>query len=93
MFLADAWKDYEVLDCGGGEKLERWQDVILRRPDPQAIWPQRAPEFWKKAQAHYHRSDRGGGSWEFFQKLPDRWQMRSSAEIFKLKGLSYFGKF
>ena len=78
MFLADAWKDYEVLDCGGGEKLERWQDVILRRPDPQAIWPQRAPELWKKAQAHYHRSDRGGGSWEFFQKLPDRWQMRYS---------------
>ena len=75
MFLADDWKDYEVLDCGGGEKLERWKNVILRRPDPQAIWPQRAPELWSRAQAHYHRSERGGGSWEFFQDLPDRWEM------------------
>ena len=75
MFLADGWKDYEVLDCGFGEKLERWKDVILRRPDPQAIWPQRAPDLWKKAQAHYHRNERGGGAWEFFEKLPDRWQI------------------
>ena len=67
MFLADGWKDYEVLDCGFGEKLERWKDVILRRPDPQAIWPQRAPDLWKKAQAHYHRNERGGGAWEFFE--------------------------
>ena len=75
MFLADQWLDYEVLDCGGGEKLERWGDVYLRRPDPQAIWPVRDPSLWRKAQAHYHRSDKGGGSWEFFTKLPDRWVM------------------
>lgn len=75
MFLADQWLDYEVLDCGGGEKLERWGDVYLRRPDPQAIWPVRDPALWRKAQAHYHRSDKGGGSWEFFTKLPDRWVM------------------
>lgn len=51
MFLADQWQDYEVLDCGGGEKLERWGDVYLRRPDPQAIWPARDPSLWRKAQA------------------------------------------
>ena len=75
MFLADQWQDYEVLDCGGGEKLERWGDVYLRRPDPQAIWPARDPSLWRRAQAHYHRSDKGGGSWEFFTKLPDRWEI------------------
>ena len=69
MFLADQWLDYEVLDCGGGEKLERWGDVYLRRPDPQAIWPVRDPSLWRKAQAHYHRSDKGGGSWEGYLRL------------------------
>ena len=73
MFIADKWQDYEVLDCGGGEKLERWGDVYLRRPDPQAIWPARDASLWRKAQAHYHRSEKGGGSWEFFSKLPERW--------------------
>ena len=75
MWIADKWRDYELLDCGGGEKLERWGNVYLRRPDPQAIWPARDPSIWRKAQAHYHRSDKGGGSWEFFEKLPDRWVM------------------
>ena len=73
MFLADTWKDYEVLDTGGGEKLERWGDIILRRPDPQTIWPRTDEKLWKKADAWYHRSDRGGGSWEFARPLPDRW--------------------
>lgn len=73
MFLADTWKDYEVLDTGDGEKLERWGHVILRRPDPQTIWPKADPDLWRKAQAHYHRSERGGGEWEFLQKLPERW--------------------
>ena len=76
MLLADQWQDYEVLDCGGGEKLERWGDICLRRPDPQAIWPQRDPSLWRKAQAHYHRSDKGGGSWTFLTPLPERWVMR-----------------
>ena len=75
MFIADKWQDYEVLDCGGGEKLERWGDVYLRRPDPQAIWPARDPSLWRKAQAHYHRSEKGGGSWEFFERLPERWEV------------------
>ena len=75
MFIANNWQDYEVLDCGSGEKLERWGDVYLRRPDPQAIWPARDPSLWRKAQAHYHRSEKGGGSWEFFDKLPERWEI------------------
>ena len=73
MFLADSWVDYEVLDTGDGEKLERWGDIILRRPDPQTIWPKAQEKLWKSAQAHYHRSERGGGEWEFLKKLPERW--------------------
>ena len=73
MFLANEWKDYEVLDTGDGEKLERWGDVILRRPDPQTIWPKARPELWQQAQAFYHRSERGGGEWEFFRRLPEKW--------------------
>ena len=73
MFLADTWTDYEVMDTGDGEKLERWGSIILRRPDPQTIWPKGREAMWKQAQAHYHRSDRGGGEWEFLEKLPERW--------------------
>ena len=65
MWIADKWQDYELLDCGGGEKLERWDDQFLVRPDPQAIWetPYRHPA-WKKTNARYHRSQTGGGHWE-----------------------------
>ena len=73
MFLANTWSDYEVLDTGDGEKLERWGDIILRRPDPQTIWPKADEGLWDRAQARYHRSERGGGEWEFLKKLPDRW--------------------
>ena len=75
MFLANAWKEYEVLDCGGGEKLERWGDIVLRRPDPQAIWPVRSPEIWNTIHAWYHRNEQGGGRWEFFRALPERWSI------------------
>lgn len=73
MFLADQWVDYEVLDTGDGEKLERWGEAILRRPDPQVIWPKANPTLWKTAQAHYHRSEKGGGEWEFAVQLPQKW--------------------
>ena len=73
MLIASDWKDYEVLDTGDGEKLERWKDIVLRRPDPQAIWPKQQPALWDRADAHYHRSARGGGEWEFFRRLPERW--------------------
>jgi len=75
MFIASEWKDYEVIDTGDGEKLERWKNIILRRPDPQAIWPKQKPELWGKADAWYHRSTKGGGEWEFFKKLPERWSV------------------
>ena len=76
MFIASEWKDYEVIDTGDGEKLERWKNIILRRPDPQALWPKQKPELWGKADAWYHRSTKGGGEWEFFKKLPDRWTVK-----------------
>ena len=73
MYLCDQWRDYEVLDTGDGEKLERWGKIILRRPDPQVIWPKADPDLWKKAQATYSRSESGGGHWDFREKLPERW--------------------
>lgn len=75
MYLADGWKDYEVIDCSEGEKLERWGKYILLRPDPQVIWdtPKTNPT-WRKLNAHYHRSSRGGGDWEFFD-LPEEWKI------------------
>ena len=76
MFIANGWKDYEVLDTGDGMKLERWGKVILSRPDPQVIWPKSRPELWSKADAQYHRSAKGGGEWEFLRKLPDRWTVK-----------------
>jgi 23S rRNA (cytosine1962-C5)-methyltransferase len=76
MYIADKWKDYEVLDTGNGEKLERWGDYILVRPDPQVIWScdHKAPG-WKKANGHYHRSSKGGGEWEF-RGLPQEWSIK-----------------
>ena len=73
MFVAADWQDYEVIDTGDGEKLERWKNIVLRRPDPQAIWPKQQPELWESADAWYHRSARGGGEWEFRKKLPEKW--------------------
>ena len=95
MFLTTEWKDYEVLDTGDGEKLERWGDIILRRPDPQTIWPKARPELWKKAQAWYHRSDRGGGEWEFFARLPERWTVSYGGLSFYVRptGFKHTGLF
>lgn len=74
MYVAQDWQDYEVIDTGGGEKLERWGDVILRRPDPQIIWPiEREDEQWRSVHGHYHRSSSGGGQWDMKKQLPDRW--------------------
>ena len=71
MWIADNWKDYEVLDTSKGEKLERWDKYILVRPDPQVIWDTpHEHEGWKHKNGHYHRSTKGGGEWEFFQ-LPN----------------------
>ncbi len=75
MWIADKWKDYEVIDCSKGEKLERWGDFVLVRPDPQVIWDvPRNEKGWSHPNAHYHRSERGGGEWEFFD-LPQQWSI------------------
>ena len=75
MWLADHWKDYEVIDCSCGEKLERWGKYILLRPDPQVIWDTpKSAQQWRKLNGHYHRSKKGGGEWEFFD-LPQQWSI------------------
>ena len=75
MWIADNWKDYEVIDCSQGEKLERWGEYVLVRPDPQVIWDTPKSDYaWKHSNAHYHRSKKGGGEWEFFD-LPQQWQI------------------
>ena len=95
MLIASEWKDYEVLDTGDGEKLERWREFILRRPDPQAIWPKQRPKIWTRADAHYHRSQKGGGEWEFMKRLPDRWSVRYGALEFYVRptGFKHTGLF
>lgn len=89
MWIADRWKDYEVLDCSGGEKLERWGDYRLIRPDPQVIWQtERTQKEWRRPNGHYHRSNRGGGEWEFFD-LPEQWSIRYDDLVFQLKPFSF----
>ncbi|MHB1452510.1 MAG: class I SAM-dependent methyltransferase [Saccharofermentanales bacterium] len=72
MLFADRWKDFELLDSGDGEKLERWGDVILQRPDPQAIWPK---DQWPAPDARYIRSSAGGGQWQYFRRVPKSWEI------------------
>ena len=89
MWIADNWKDYEVIDCSKGEKLERWGDYILVRPDPQVIWDTpRKEKGWHKMNAHYHRSKKGGGEWEFFD-LPQQWSIHYRSLTFQLKPFSF----
>lgn len=85
MWLADKWNEYEVIDTSGGEKLERWGKYILLRPDPQVLWntPKKNPA-WRKLNAHYHRSKKGGGEWEFFD-LPEQWSIHYHNLTFHLK--------
>ncbi len=89
MWIADNWKDYEVIDTSCGEKLERWGKYILLRPDPQVIWntPKEAAQ-WKQLNGHYHRSAKGGGEWEFFN-LPDEWSIHYRDLTFRLKPFSF----
>lgn len=89
MWTADQWKDYEVLDASEGEKLERWGKYILVRPDPQVIWnTEKTHKGWKKPNAHYHRSSRGGGEWEIFD-LPSQWLLHYKSLTFQLKPFSF----
>ncbi len=94
MWIADNWKDYEVLDTSKGEKLERWGNYILIRPDPQVIWnTPRNHTGWRQKNGHYHRSKKGGGEWEFFN-LPQQWCIEykprtQEALTFQLKPFSF----
>ncbi|MCM1283484.1 MAG: class I SAM-dependent methyltransferase [Muribaculaceae bacterium] len=94
MWLADRWKDYEVIDCTKGEKLERWGGYILVRPDPQVIWDTpKTDARWENKNGHYHRSAKGGGSWEFFD-LPEEWSIHYTLPTgktlcFRLKPFSF----
>ena len=90
MWLTDKWKDFEVIDAGGGEKLERWGDIVLRRPDPQVIWNERAkPSLWNKADAVYLRSNEGGGHWEYHKKLPESWRIAYGGMTFNIKTMGF----
>ncbi len=89
MWIAKDWKDYEVIDTSGGEKLERWGEYRLVRPDPQVIWTSdQKNKAWKKPNGHYHRSNKGGGDWQFFD-LPDEWSIGYKGLTFRLKPFKF----
>jgi len=96
MRVVSGFNDYEIIDTSGGEKLERWGDIILIRPDPQIIWdtPRKNP-FWKNASAHYSRSNKGGGEWEYHKKIKDSWNISYKGLTFLIKptGFKHTGLF
>ncbi|MBQ7688038.1 MAG: class I SAM-dependent methyltransferase [Clostridia bacterium] len=90
MRIADQWTDYELIDCANGERLERWGDKILIRPDPQIIWsPEKQNPLWFTAHARYHRSNTGGGSWELYKALPDKWTLGYGQNRFQVKTMGF----
>ena len=90
MELANNWKDYEIIDMANGEKLERWGNITLVRPDPQIIWNNKSfPNKWKTANAKYNRSKTGGGSWEYNTNLPKAWQIKYKNLIFNIKPMGF----
>ncbi len=90
MRVADNWKDYELIDCSCGERLERWGNITLIRPDPQVIWKtEKKNPLWKKADAVYHRSQTGGGNWEIRNKIPDFWTIGYRDLTFNIKTMGF----
>lgn len=90
MRVADNWKDYELIDCSCGERLERWGNITLIRPDPQVIWKtEKKNPLWKKADAIYHRSQTGGGNWEIRNKIPDFWTIGYRDLTFNIKTMGF----
>ena len=90
MEIANNWKDYEILDMANGEKLERWNNIYLVRPDPQIIWNDKQyPEKWKQANARYNRSSTGGGHWDYKKRLPDSWQIKYKNLTFNIKPMGF----
>ena len=90
MELANNWKDYEILDMASGEKLERWGNITLIRPDPQIIWNEKTfPNKWKNTNAKYKRSNTGGGNWEYNSNLPKAWQIKYKNLTFNIKPMGF----
>ena len=90
MRLSGKWKDYELIDTSDGERLERWGDIILIRPDPQIIWSTgKKNPLWRNAHARYHRSNKGGGYWEPYRKVPDRWTIRYGELVLNIKPMGF----
>ena len=90
MNLANKWKDYEILDMANGEKLEKWGNIILVRPDPQIIWKDKSfPKLWNTYNAKYNRSKTGGGSWEYKSKVPENWQIKYNNLTFNIKPMGF----
>ena len=89
MWRSDQWKDYELIDCGRGEKLERWGDQLLVRPDPQAIWnTPRTHRGWKQNAGRYARSSSGGGQWQN-KSMPERWTVSYGSLTFNIKPMNF----
>ncbi len=90
MKVANEWKDYKIIDMANGQKLEKWGDIILSRPDPQIIWNNKSfPEKWGQAHATYNRSKTGGGSWEYNRKIPESWQIKYKDLTFNIKPMGF----
>lgn len=89
MFVTDSWQDYELLDTGNGMKLERWKDIVLLRPDPQVIWDYSCPLNKKNIHAVYTRSSSGGGAWDFYKKVPDKWQISWKDLTFNVRPMGF----
>ena len=90
MNIANDWKDYKILDMADGQKLEKWGDVVLSRPDPQIIWKEKTyPKKWKDINATYHRSKTGGGSWEYNKKMPNQWKIKYKDLTFNIKPMGF----
>lgn len=89
MNISNKWKDYECIATGNGEKLERWNNIILNRPDPTIIWEKQNKEIWNKWDGYYHRSNLGGGSWEFRKKLPEYWTVKYNDLTFKVSPTNF----
>lgn len=89
MNISNKWTDYECLASGDKEKLERWGNIILNRPDPQIIWSKTKNPIWNKWDGYYHRSNLGGGSWEFKKKLPEFWTINYKNLTFKVSPTNF----
>ena len=90
MRVSSNWIDYELIDCSGSERLERWGDIILIRPDPQIIWnTKRENPLWRQAHARYPRSNSGGGQWQVFKKIPDSWSVKYHDLVFNVKPMGF----